>query len=186
MKVVQSCLTLCGPRDCRQQAPLSMRFPKQECWSGFPCPPPGHLPGPGIELHLLHHLHWQADSSLLGPPESGEKLTASPLGSGMRQRCLLLPLYFNTVLDIPGEDNGTHSSTLAWKIPWTEEPGRLQGPWGCKESDMAERLHFHFSLSCVRERNGNPLQCSCLENPRDSGASWAAVYGVAQSWTRLK
>ena len=51
---------------------------------------------------------------------------------------------------------------------------------------MTERLHFHFSLSCIGEENGNPLQCSCLENPRDGGAWWAAVYGVAQSWTRLK
>ena len=49
-----------------------------------------------------------------------------------------------------------------------------------------QRLHFHFSLSCIGEGNGNPLQCSCLENPRDGGAWWAAVYGVAQSWTRLK
>ena len=51
---------------------------------------------------------------------------------------------------------------------------------------MTERLHFHFLLSCIGEGNGNPLQCSCLENPRDGGAWWAAVYGVAQSWTRLK
>ena len=51
---------------------------------------------------------------------------------------------------------------------------------------MTERLHFHFSLSCIGEGNGNPLQCSCLENPRDGGALWAAVYGVAQSQTRLK
>ena len=51
---------------------------------------------------------------------------------------------------------------------------------------MTERLHFHFSLSCIGEGNGNPLQCSCLENPRDGGAWWAAVYGVAQSWTQLK
>ena len=51
---------------------------------------------------------------------------------------------------------------------------------------MTERLHFHFSLSCIGEGNGNPLQCSCLENPRDGGAWWAAVYGVAQSQTRLK
>ena len=56
-------------------------------------------------------------------------------------------------------------------------------PWGRKESDTTERLHFHFSLSCIREGNGNPLQCSYLENPRDGGAWWAAVYGVAQSWT---
>ena len=59
-------------------------------------------------------------------------------------------------------------------------------PRGCKESDTTEPLHFHFSLSCIGEGNGNPLQCSCLENPRDGGAWWAAIYGVAQSWTQLK
>ena len=58
--------------------------------------------------------------------------------------------------------------------------------WSCEKSDTTERLHFHFSLSCTGEGNGNPLQCSCLENPRDGGAWWAAVYGVAQSRTRLK
>ena len=78
-----------------------------------------------------------------------------------------------------------HSSTLAWKILWTEEPGRLQS-MGSLESDTTERLHFHFSLSCIGETNGNPLQCSCLENPRDGEAWWAAVYGVAQSRTRLE
>ena len=126
-----------------------------------------------------------------------------------------------------------HSSTLAWKIPWREEPGKLpsmgsqrvghdwatflslftfmhlrrqwqptpvflpgksQG-WGsllgCRlrgraESDTTEQLSFHFSLSCIGEGDGNPLQCSCLENPRDSRAWWAAIYGVTQSWTRLK
>ena len=75
-----------------------------------------------------------------------------------------------------------HSSTLAWKVPWMEEPGRLRS-MGSLESDTTERLHFHFSLSCIGEGNGNPLQCSCLENPRDGGASWAAVYGITQSWT---
>ena len=73
-------------------------------------------------------------------------------------------------------------------------PGKSHGwrslvgysPWGHWESDTAERLHFHFSLSCIGEGNGNPLQCSCFENPRDRGAWWAAVYGVAQSRTRLK
>ena len=79
----------------------------------------------------------------------------------------------------------TPSSTLAWKIPWVEEPSRLQF-MGSQESDTTERLHFHFSLSCSGEGNGNPLQCSCLENPRDGGAWWAAVYGVAQSRTQLK
>ena len=59
-------------------------------------------------------------------------------------------------------------------------------PWGREESDMTEQLHFPFSLSCTGEGNGNPLQCSCLQNPRDGGAWWPAIYGVAQSWTRLK
>ena len=127
----------------------------------------------------------------------------------------------------------THSSTLTWKIPCTEEPGRLQSmgllrvghdwatslslftfthwrrqwhptpvflpaeshgqrslvgcsSWGRYESDMTEQLHFHFSLSRIGEGNGNPLQCSCLENPRDGAAWWAAVYGVAQSQTQLR
>ena len=73
-------------------------------------------------------------------------------------------------------------------------PGKSHGwrslvgcsPWGLKESDTTERLNFHFSLSCTGEGNGNPLQYSCLENPRDRGAWWAAIYGVAQSRTRLK
>ena len=59
-------------------------------------------------------------------------------------------------------------------------------PWGRRESDMTERLHFHFSLSRIGEGNGNPLQCSCLENPRDGGAWYAVVYGVTQSRTRMK
>ena len=74
-----------------------------------------------------------------------------------------------------------HSSTLAWKIPWTEEPGRLQSL-----GSLRVRHDWATSLSHIGEGNGNPLQCSCLENPRDGGALWAAVYGVAQSWTRLK
>ena len=126
-----------------------------------------------------------------------------------------------------------HSSPLAWKIPWMEEPGGLQSmgslrvrndwvtslslftfmhwrrkwqptpvflpgesqgwqslegwsPWGRWGSDMTEWLHFQFSLSCIGEGDGNPLQCSCLENPGDAGAWWGAIYGVAQSRTRLK
>ena len=75
-----------------------------------------------------------------------------------------------------------HSSTLAWKIPWTEEPGGLQS-MGSQESDTTGRLHFHFPLSCIGGGNGNPLHCSCLENPRDGGAWQAAIYGVAQSDT---
>ena len=87
---------------------------------------------------------------------------------------------------------------LHWRRQWHPTPlllpGKLHGwrslvgchPLGLKESDTTERLHSHFSLSCIGEGNGNPLQCSCLENPRDGGAWWAAVYGVTQSRTRLK
>ena len=85
-----------------------------------------------------------------------------------------------------------------WRRKWQPTPVLLSGeshgrrslvghsPWGHEELDTTERLHFHFSLSCTGEGNGNPLQCSCLENPRDGGAWWAAVYGVAQSRKRLK
>ena len=85
-----------------------------------------------------------------------------------------------------------------WRKQWQPTPVLLSGkshgwrslvgcsPWGREESDTTERLHFHFSLSCIGEGTGNPLQCSCLKNPRDGGAWWAAVYGVAQSRTRLK
>ena len=79
----------------------------------------------------------------------------------------------------------THSSTLAWKIPWTEEPGRLQSMRSQSRTRLSN-FTFTFHFSCIGEGNGNSLQCSCLENPRDGGAWWAAVYGVAQSRTRLK
>ena len=78
-----------------------------------------------------------------------------------------------TLVLLPGKSHGQKS--LEGCSPW--------GRWG---SDTTERLYFHFSLSCIGEENGNPLQCSWLENPRDRGAWWAAVYGVAQSQTRLK
>ena len=76
-----------------------------------------------------------------------------------------------------------NSSTLAWKIPWTEEPGRLQSTGLLR---VEHEWAISLSLSCIGEGNGNPLQCSCLENPRDRGVWWAAVSGVAQSWTWLK
>ena len=87
---------------------------------------------------------------------------------------------------------------MAWRRRWQPTPVLLPGkfhgwrslvgcsPWSHEESDMTERLPFHFPLSCLGEGNGNPLQCSCLENPRDGGAWWAAVHGVTQSQTRLK
>ena len=87
-----------------------------------------------------------------------------------------------------------HIQRRQWQPTPVLLPGKSHGrrslvgcsPWGCEESDKTERFHFHFSLSCIGEGNGNPLQCSCLENPRDRGAWWATVYGVAQSQTWLK
>ena len=96
------------------------------------------------------------------------------------------------------EDFPTQVGKIPWRRQWHPTPvflpaeshgGRsLMGynPQPCKESDTTERLPFHFSLSCAGEGNGNPLQCSCLENPRDGGAWWAAVYGVSWSQTQLK
>ena len=78
-----------------------------------------------------------------------------------------------------------HSSTLAWKIPWAEKPGGLLS-MGSRRVGYDWATSLHFSLSCIGEGNGNPLQCSCLENPRDGGAWWAAIHWVTQSRTRLK
>ena len=82
-----------------------------------------------------------------------------------------------------GEGNGTPLQYSCLENP--KESGGLQS-MGSLESDTTEQLHFQFLLSYIGEGNGNPLQCSCLENPRDWKAWWAAVYGVAQSRTRLK
>ena len=94
--------------------------------------------------------------------------------------------YFHSLIisDVEGNGNPLQYSCL-------EKSHGLRSligcsPWDCYESDMTERFHFNFSLSCIGEGNGNPLQCSCQENPRDWEAWWAAVYGVAQSWARLK
>ena len=79
----------------------------------------------------------------------------------------------------------THSGTLAWKIPWTEEPGRLQSMKSLSQTGLSD-FTFTFNFSCTGEGNGNPFECSCLESPRDGEACWAAVYGVTQSRTHLK
>ena len=105
---------------------------------------------------------------------------------------LLLPSIFPGIRVFSNE-----SVLLIQRRQWHPTPVLLPGkshgwrrlvgcsPWGHKESDMTERLHFHFSLSCTGKGNGNPLQCSCLENPMDRGAWWAAVHGVSKSQTRL-
>ena len=128
---------------------------------------------------------------------------------GVHQSCILSPcLFAEYIMWNPGLDEAQLESRLPGEISITSYmqrrrqwhptpvllPGKSHGrrslvgcsPWGRWGSDTTERLHFHFSLSCIGEGNGNPLQCSCLQNPRDGGAWWAAVYGVAQSRTRLK
>ena len=108
----------------------------------------------------------------------------------------ILPLIFIVVLK--GREYLLHFRDSKWRRQWHPTlvllPRKSHGwrslegwsPWSRWGSDKTERLHFHFSLSCIGEGNGYPLQCSCLENPRDGGAWWAAVSGVAQSRTRLK
>ena len=99
-----------------------------------------------------------------------------------------LPSVLHVVVCICQKAMAPHSSTLAWKIPWMEEPGRLQSMGSLRiRDDWATSLSLtSLSLSCIGEGNGNSLQCYCLENPRDRGAWWAFAYGVAQSRTRLK
>ena len=86
----------------------------------------------------------------------------------------------------PGGGHGNPLQYSCLENPHGQRSLECYSPWGSKELDRTERLRFHFSRSCIGEGNGNPLQCSCLENPRDWEAWWAAVYGVTQSWTRLK
>ena len=95
----------------------------------------------------------------------------------------VMSLLFNMLSRVGQQRRWWHPTP--WKIPWMEEPGRLQsmGSWRVGH-DWA--LHFDFSLSCIGEGNGNPLQCSCLENPREGGPWWVAISWVAQSWTQLK
>ena len=93
--------------------------------------------------------------------------------SSIQQQKLQRRQWHPTPVLLPGKSHGQRSLGSC-------------SPWGRQESGTTERLNFHFSLSCTGEGNGNPLQCSCLENPRDRGAQWAAVYGVAKSRRRLK
>ena len=111
-----------------------------------------------------------------------------------------LQIYYTQYVSVNSSFSKKKKRSLEkiWRRQWQPTPVLLPGkshgrkspagcsPWGHEESDTTERLHFHFSLSYIGEGNGNPLHCSCLGNPRDGGAWWAAVYGVAQSRTRLE
>ena len=149
------------------------------CTSGRNLEKLGDLPNDWTS-HLKYHLQWKTKEDVrgggLGLQRGGRYFTWI-----WKSKCLIN----KSLLGHEEKAMATHSSTLAWKIPWTEGPGRLQS-MGLLEVGYDWRLHFYVSVSCTREGNGNPLQYSCLENPRDRGAWWAAVYAVAQSRTRLK
>ena len=153
------------------QPPLSMEFSRQEYWNGLPCLPPGIFPTQGSNPCLLRLLHCRWILYCWATMEAHVCIM-----------CIFLsPLYrWETEKAM-----APHSSTLAWKIPWMEEPGRLQSM-----GQRRVRHNWATSLSLFTfmhwRGNGNPLQCSCLENPRDGGAWWAAIYGVTQSQTWLK
>ena len=130
-----------------------------------------------VSLVAARELSYPQACGLLVPPRGTEPMSPY-IGRWIlnhwaaREVTLILFLRPTPVL-LPGKSHG-----------WRSLVGC--SPWGREELDMTEQLHFNFSLSCIGEGNGNPLQCSCLENPRDGGAWCAAVHGVAQSQTRLK
>ena len=139
------------------QTPLSRGFSRQEYWSGLPFPP-GNLPqGWNPCLLCLLHCRQILYCWVIGEAQVKQR----------RRQWHPIPVL------LPGKSHGRRSLVAC-------------SPWCRKESDTTERLDFHFSLSCFGEGNGSPLQCFYLENPRDRGAWWAAVYGVAQSQTWLK
>ena len=202
----QSCPTLCDPIDYSPPGfSLCGDFPGKNTGVGCQVLLQGIFPtqglNPGLQhcrqiLYYLSHqgsltsslvariwcFHHPDPASISGwEPKSYFKLlkVKATQGHSWHQELVLLALLlkwlhfcFTPVL-LPGKSHG---------------PRSLVGfsPWGLEESDTTERLHFYFSLSCTGEGNGNPLQCSCLGNPRDGRAWWAAIYGVAQSRTRLK
>ena len=153
----------------------------------------GHKPSCSVPGRFLDGSHWQVIGN---PSVSISKLFPRlplPVRSGILVRLChdwsLRNSHYNylCVPLIPGRRRQWHPTPVL--LPGKSHGWRsLEGcsPCGCWGSDTTERLHFDFSLSCIGEGYGNPLQCSCLENPRDGEAWWAAVYGVAQSRTQLK
>ena len=140
-------------------------------------------------LSLFTFMHWK------------RKWQPTPVflpGESQARGSLVAAVYVVTQSQTQVKLLSSSSSLFTRRKRWHPAPVLLPGkshgqrslvgcsPCGIEESDTTERLHFHFSLSCMGEGNGNPFQCSCLENPRDGGAWWASVYGVAQSRTRLK
>ena len=116
-------------------------------------------------------------------------ITICEIGSQQECAVWLSKLKQGLCINLEGWDQRRQWHPTPVLLPGKSHGWRSLGgcsPWSLEESDTTKRLDFYFSLSCIGEGNGNPLQCSCLENPRDRGAWWAAIYGVAQSQTRLK
>ena len=153
-------------------------WPHRQQPTRFPHPwdSPGKNTGVGCHF-LLQCVKVKSESEVTQScPTLSDPMDRSPPGSA------ILGIFQARVLEWGAI---AFSSPLAWKIPWMEEPGGLRSMGSLRVGhDWATPLSLF--LSCIGEGNGNPLQCSCLENPRDGGAWWAAVYGVAQSRTRLK
>ena len=142
------------------------------------------------------------DYDYMWPEDPG--VYKSCLGPAILLMCFLKEMYAKITLLLAQSKDGLDQvlSFSSWdqrqskgqvKSQWHTflpnlDPSQYGSPWGCKESDTTEWLHFHFSLSCVGEGNGNPLQCSCLENPRDRGAWWVPSMGshrVGHDWSDL-
>ena len=148
-----------------------------------------NLPDPGMNLRLLHWRQILYHLSHQGSPGARERRlvnASSRLSKFLRLERATVVAYF--VMGWPSNRRRRWHPTPVLLPRKSHGRRSLEGcsPWGRWGSDTTERLHFRFSLSCIGEGNGNPLQCSCLENPRDGGAWGASVYGVTQSWTRLK
>ena len=136
-------------------------------------------------LHSQRRRQWHPTPGLLPGKSHGWRSLVGCSSLGRKSRTGPSNFTFTFHFHALEKEMAPHSSVLPGK---SQGSGSLVGCrlWGCTDLDMTVRLHFHFSLSCVGEENGTPLQCSCPENPTDGGAWWAAVYGVAQSRTRLK
>ena len=143
---------------------------------------------------------WETVRDFIFGGKGGSKITADGDCSHEIQRHFLLGRKTMTNLDsilksrdiaLPTKVHLVKARRRQWHPTPVLLPGKSHGrrrlvgysSWGREESDRTECFHFHFSLSCIGEGNGNPLQCSCLKNPRDGGAWWAAIYGVTQSRT---
>ena len=153
-----------------------MGFSRPEYWSGLPFPSPGDLPTQGSNPGLPH-----CRQMLYPLSHQGNLIGNTPVQYKKLIKFLSDPLLSFSM-----------ASTLIQTIisgewpDWSSHINFCPLPNLYSASNTTERLHFDFSLSYIGEGNGNPLQCSCLKNPRDGGAGWAAVYGVAQSRARLK